>query len=300
MAFTSIDTTEPWIWPKTQPRLTSSNLRGNCTIGKVWNKFEPFVENPARVALSLPLFKFQEALNWRRHLATWRLMWKASDKAETLWNSKSKADWIFQNYLRLAGVHLLQLKCQPAATYDLWSKRRPPVCQQSGWQPTKQPHAKMIKVFKNILSSFQQPSWFPKLFKSFSKLSFQVFSSRVDFLLQQVCISDLPSFLPQCKMAKDPSNPSNNASAHFAPIFASPPMISILLAISSDQHYFSPISSDQHTFLLQFPLISLNILIMLASYDNHDNHHHHHHRRHYADGLAQRQFGLDYPGRVLC
>ena len=42
-ALTSIDTAELWIWPKTQQRLTRSNLRGNCTIDTVRKKGEIYL-----------------------------------------------------------------------------------------------------------------------------------------------------------------------------------------------------------------------------------------------------------------
>ena len=67
------------------PEQFEGKLYNRYSSKKGGNIFEPFV------ALFLPLFMFQEALNWRRHLPTWTLMWKASDKAETLWNSKSKS-----------------------------------------------------------------------------------------------------------------------------------------------------------------------------------------------------------------
>ena len=61
--------------------------------------------------------------------------------------------------------------------------------------------------------------------------------------LQQLCISDLPSFLQQCNMAIDPI-PQTMHQRSFVPIFAILPQISIhFTPISSDQHYFSKIFS---------------------------------------------------------
>ena len=178
MPFTSIDTTEPWIWPKTQPRLTSSNLRGNCTIGTVWNIFEPFVENPQGWHCLYLCSNFRKP--WIGGAT-----WQPGDwcgRPPTRQRPCGTANQRPTGSSRTIFVWLDSITCSSSASQPrLATSDQKGVRQFASSQVGSQPNSHMQRWSKFSKLSFQVFNSQVD-FKNFSKLSFQSFSSLVDLV----------------------------------------------------------------------------------------------------------------------